>query len=114
MTWWVAACVLFGALTLLFAIALPAVGDYWVEVRSDGGAGEVGQYTLLTKDDEVRLAKAIEAGNEAIAELLVRLNERSFRKREGSRKTLFESIDRPALRPLPASRYLPPYVKRWK
>ena len=45
------------------------------------------------------------AVNEAIAELLLRLNERSFRKREGSRKTLFESIDRPALRPLPASRY---------
>jgi RNA polymerase sigma factor (sigma-70 family) len=27
---------------------------------------EIGQYTLLTKDDEVRLAKAIEAGREAI------------------------------------------------
>ncbi len=30
---------------------------------------DIGQYTLLTKDDEVRLAKAIEAGNEALAEL---------------------------------------------
>ena len=28
---------------------------------------DIGQYTLLTKDDEVRLAKAIEAGKEAIA-----------------------------------------------
>ena len=27
---------------------------------------DIGQYTLLTKDDEVRLAKAIEAGKEAI------------------------------------------------
>ena len=26
---------------------------------------DIGQYTLLTKDDEVRLAKAIEAGKEA-------------------------------------------------
>jgi transposase len=43
--------------------------------------------------------------NEAIAELLGRLNERPFRKREGSRKTLFVSLDRPALRPLPAERY---------
>ena len=43
--------------------------------------------------------------NEAIAELLVRLNERPFRKREGSRKTLFETLDRPALKPLPAERY---------
>jgi transposase len=35
----------------------------------------------------------------------VRLNERPFRKREGSRRTLFESLDRPALKPLPAERY---------
>ncbi len=43
--------------------------------------------------------------NEAIAELLVRLNQRPFRKRPGSRATLFEQLDRPALRPLPAARY---------
>ncbi len=43
--------------------------------------------------------------NEAIAELRVRLNEHSFRKREGSRQSLFETLDRPALKPLPAERY---------
>lgn len=43
--------------------------------------------------------------NEAIATLLVRLNERPFRKREGSRQTLFETLDRPALKPLPMERY---------
>ena len=43
--------------------------------------------------------------NEAVAELLVKLNERPFRKREGSRRTLFESLDRPAMRPLPAEPY---------
>jgi transposase len=43
--------------------------------------------------------------NAAIAELLVRLNERPFRKRDGSRKTLYETLDRPALKPLPAERY---------
>ena len=30
---------------------------------------DIGQYALLTKDDEVRLAKAIEAGKEAQVEL---------------------------------------------
>ena len=30
---------------------------------------DIGQYALLTKDDEVRLAKAIETGKEATAEL---------------------------------------------
>lgn len=43
--------------------------------------------------------------NAAMAELLVGLNERPFRKREGSRRTLFETLDRPALKPLPAERY---------
>jgi len=43
--------------------------------------------------------------NQAIAELLARLNERPFRKREGSRRSLFETLDRPALRSLPAERY---------
>jgi transposase len=43
--------------------------------------------------------------NAALAELLAGLNERAFRKREGSRRTLFESLDRPALKPLPAERY---------
>jgi Mu transposase, C-terminal domain len=43
--------------------------------------------------------------NQAIAELLVWVNQRPFRKREGSRATLFAQLDRPALKPLPASRY---------
>lgn len=43
--------------------------------------------------------------NQAIRELLGRLNERPFRKRDGSRASLFASLDRPALRPLPAERF---------
>jgi transposase len=43
--------------------------------------------------------------NQAIAELLVRLNARPFRKRQGSRATLFAQLDQPALKPLPATRY---------
>ena len=43
--------------------------------------------------------------NVAIAELLIRLNTKPFRKRDGSRQTLFETLERPALRPLPAERY---------
>lgn len=43
--------------------------------------------------------------NEAIADLLKRLNERAFRKRDGNRKSVFEQVDQPALRPLPAERY---------
>ena len=43
--------------------------------------------------------------NQAIEELLIRLNNRPFRKRDGSRRSLFESLDKPALRPLPTERY---------
>jgi transposase len=39
--------------------------------------------------------------NTAIAETLVALNERPFRKLAGSRRSLFQAIDQPALRPLP-------------
>jgi len=43
--------------------------------------------------------------NQAIRERLVWLNNRPFRKLDGSRASLFEAIDRPALRPLPARPY---------
>jgi transposase len=43
--------------------------------------------------------------NEAIAGLLTRLNVRPFQKLEGTRKTLFETLDQPVLKPLPAERY---------
>jgi transposase len=43
--------------------------------------------------------------NKAIAELLVELNSRSFKKLPGCRKQLFEALDRPALNPLPAHPY---------
>ena len=42
---------------------------------------------------------------EAIAPLLAALNERPFQKTEGSRRSWFEDLDRPALKPLPAQRY---------
>jgi transposase len=40
--------------------------------------------------------------NHAIRELLERLNQRPFRKREGSRASVFAAVERNALRPLPA------------
>jgi transposase len=49
--------------------------------------------------------------NEEVAALLDRLNHRPFRKREGTRSSLFESVDRPALQPLPAQHYV---LAEWK
>ena len=44
--------------------------------------------------------------NRAIADLLPLLNGRPFKKLPGSRQSLFETLDRPALSPLPATRYV--------
>jgi transposase len=43
--------------------------------------------------------------NEAISELLARLNDKPFQKLEGSRRSQYEMLDRPALKPLPTSAY---------
>jgi transposase len=43
--------------------------------------------------------------NEAIGELVARLNEKPFKKLEGSRASLFKELDQPALRPLALERY---------
>ena len=43
--------------------------------------------------------------NGAIQQILPELNTRSFKKLPGSRQSLFEALDRPALRPLPAQPY---------
>lgn len=56
---------------------------------------------VLRKQTFFSLAEA----NEAVSMLLVRLNEKQFQKKPGSRKSLFEEIDKPALRPLPTNSY---------
>ena len=43
--------------------------------------------------------------NQAIRDLLGQLNQRPFKKQPGSRQSLFESLEQPALRPLPAVPY---------
>jgi len=43
--------------------------------------------------------------NRAIAQLLIELNERLFKKLPGCRRSAFEQLDAPALQPLPATRF---------
>lgn len=49
--------------------------------------------------------------NRAIRELLDRLNDRRFKKLPGTRRSAFEAIDAPALRPLPREPFV---MGRWK
>ena len=48
---------------------------------------------------------SLSEANAAIARLLEDLNNRPFKKLPGTRRELFENLDRPALRPLPAQPY---------
>ena len=45
---------------------------------------------------------SLEELNVAIRELLHKLNHRPFRKKEGTRASMWEAIDKPALKPLPS------------
>jgi transposase len=49
--------------------------------------------------------------NQAIGELLGKLNQKPFRKMPGSRRELYEKLDRPALQALPSQPYV---LARWK
>ena len=48
---------------------------------------------------------SLEQLNETIRQLLVKLNNEPFQKLDGCRKTLFQTIDKPALKPLPERPY---------
>ncbi len=54
---------------------------------------------------------SLEELNAAIRPLLKQLNERPFQKLPGSRRSMFESLDRPAMRPLPTTAYI---YAEWK
>lgn len=57
---------------------------------------------------------SLAALNHAIADLVADLNQRPFKKLVGTRCSWFESIDQPALKPLPTSAYQPASFKRAK
>jgi transposase len=65
---------------------------------------------ILARLRNRRFSSLAEA-NEAIADLVEAINNRPFRKMAGSRRSLFEELERPVMRPLPAQRY---EFARWR
>ena len=59
---------------------------------------------IIARLRDRRFCSVAEA-NTAIRECVAEINARPFQKMDGSRQSLFESLERPALRPLPADRY---------
>ncbi|KJE76694.1 Mu transposase domain-containing protein [Ferrimicrobium acidiphilum] len=52
--------------------------------------------------------------NQAIYELLEELNAQGFQRREGTRRSVFEAVDKPVMRPLPTTAYEYAEWKRFK
>ena len=67
-------------------------------------AVQVAQRWILAALRHRKFFSLVEA-NQSIGELLHRLNHRPFRKRDGSRASVFEALDKPALQPLPSERF---------
>lgn len=83
---------------------LPARARAPQDKASVESAVQVVERWILARLRHVPLAD-LAAANRAIAPLLAELNERPFQKLNGSRASVFAAVDRPALAPLPATRY---------
>ena len=73
------------------------------KAKAEAGVLLVERWILAVLRD--RTFFSLQELNREIARLLERLNARPFKKLPGSRRELFDQLDRPALRPLPAQPY---------
>ena len=71
--------------------------------KAEGGVLLVTRWILAALRNHTFFS--IEQLNERIKELLEHLNTRPFKKLKGSRRELFETLERPSLKPLPLERY---------
>jgi transposase len=86
------------------AVIIPArVGKAKDKAKVESGVLQVERWILAPLRHHTFFA--LTDLNEAMAKQLEILNNRPFEKLEGTRKSLFESLDKPALKPLPAPRF---------
>jgi len=71
--------------------------------KAEGGVLLVTRWILAALRNHTFFS--IEQLNERIKELLERLNTRQFKKLKGNRRELFETLERPSMKPLPLERY---------
>jgi len=92
-------------LTHYGAVAIPArIRKPKDKSRAENGVLLVQRWILARLRNRTFLS--LEDLNIEIRFLLVRLNDRPFRKLPGSRRSMYESLDKPALRPLPLESYV--------
>jgi transposase len=73
------------------------------KAKVESGVRTVGNWILARLRNRTFFSLA--EANDSIHALLLEYNDRAFQKRPGSRRSLFEELDKPALSPLPAVRY---------
>lgn len=94
-----------------YAVAVMPARPYKPRDKAKAEAGvQIVQRWIVAALRHHRLHSLAEL-NEAIADLLTRLNQRPFRKREGTRGSLFAELDSPVLQALPLERY---QLAEWK
>ena len=81
----------------------PELDDARLEAKVENGVLLAQRWILATLRNHQFFSVA--QANEAIAEKLEELNDRKFQLLDTTRRTLYESLDRPALKPLPQYRY---------
>jgi len=79
------------------------------KAKVENGVNVVSMWVLAPLRD--RMFFSLHEANQAIAAQVRALNERKFQRMDATRRSLFEQLDRPALKPLPQERFV---IARWK
>jgi transposase len=94
----------------LNAVAIPGrVRKPRDKAKAENGVQQVERWVLAPLRDQLLIG--LENARAAVLEQLSKLNDRPFQKMSGSRSSVFEELDRPALQPLPKGRWVP---AKWK
>src|SRR5262249_9656591 len=88
-----------------YGVAIMPARAYKPRDRAKAEAGVLLGERWVTARLRDRKFCSLGEANAAIAACVAEINARPFQKLDGSRQALFEQLDRPALRPLPATRY---------
>ena len=97
----------------LNAVAIPGrVRKSRDKAKVENGVLQVERWVLAPLRDQLLIG--LEAARNAVLEKLDKLNERPFQKMAGSRSSVFMELDKPALQPLPASRWVQADWKKLK
>jgi len=90
----------------LNAVAIPGRGRKPRDkAKVENGVLQVERWVLAPLRDRTLIG--LEEARSAVLEQLDKMNARPFQKMAGSRQSLFEELDLPALQPLPAQRWVP-------